>query len=102
VQAYRDRYAEIVGRNAQLVGISTDSVETQKRFKEQYELPFPLLSDAGGKVAKKYGGTIAVLGLASRATFVVGTDGRVQHIVEGSEAIDPSGTIQACSLPKKG
>ncbi len=102
MQAYRDRYAEIAGRRAQVVGISTDSVETQRRFKEKYRLPYPLLSDEGGTVARKYAGTIPVLGLSRRASFVVDRDGTVKQIIEGQAAIDPGGAIDACTLPREG
>ena len=50
-------------------------VETQKRFKAELKLPYPLLSDEGGKVAKQYAGTMAVVGVANRANFVIGQDG---------------------------
>ena len=82
-----------------MVGISTDDGATQKRFKVENQLPFPLLSDARGKVAKKYGGTF--LGFANRATFVVERDGKVKEIVKGNDAIDPRGAIAACGLPQK-
>jgi peroxiredoxin Q/BCP len=98
VKAYRDQYASVVGKGAQVVGISTDDVATQKRFKDEHQLPFPLLSDVGGKVAKKYGGTVPLIGFANRATFVVGQDGVVKEIVTGSAAIDPAGAILACEL----
>jgi peroxiredoxin Q/BCP len=99
VRAYRDQYAEIMKRGAQVVAISTDDAATQKRFREENQLPFPLLSDAGGKVAKQYGGTL--LGFANRATFVVERDGKVKEIVKGGDAIDPSGAIAACPLQGK-
>lgn len=80
------------------MGISVDDRETQRRFKEENHLPYPLLSDAGGKVARQYGGTMPVIGVANRATFVVGQDGTVQEIVTGSEAIDPAGAITSCPV----
>lgn len=89
-------------RGAQVVGISVDDVAKQKKFKDENQLPFPLLSDEGGKVAKKYGGTVPLLGFAHRATFVVERDGTVKEIVTGNDAIDPGGAINACSLPRKG
>jgi thioredoxin-dependent peroxiredoxin len=101
VRAYRDQYANVVGKGAQVVGISTDDVATQKRFKDENQLPFPLLSDAKGKVAKQYGGTVALIGLANRATFVVGQDGVVKEITTGGDAINPTGAIAACEMPKK-
>ena len=90
-----------MGKGAQVVGISTDSVDTQKRFKEENKLPYTLLSDEGGKIAKQYPGTIPVAGLANRATFVVDQDGKVQSIVEGKDAIDPQGAIQSCPIRRK-
>ena len=85
-----------------MVGISTDSVETQKKFKDEYKLPYVLLSDADGKVADQYSGRIPVVGLAYRATYVVGTDGLIKEIVTGGAAIDPNSAIAACPLHKKG
>jgi peroxiredoxin Q/BCP len=85
---------------ARIVGISTDSVETQRRFKEQYSLPYPLLSDGDGAVARVYGGVVPIVGVANRATFVVGKDGRIAEIVTGGDAIDPTRSIAAC--PSRG
>ena len=101
MRAYRDQYASVIGRGAQVVGISTDDVGTQRRFKDENQLPFPLLSDEGGKVARQYGGTVALFGNANRATFVVGQDGIVKEIVTGGDAIKPEGAIAACPLPRK-
>lgn len=89
-------------KGAQLVGISVDSVETQKKFKEQLKVPYPLLSDEGGKVAAQYGGKVPVLGLANRATYVIDQDGKVKDVVTGSDAINPGGAITACPLRRKG
>ena len=99
MRAYRDQYASVVGKGAQVVGISTDDVATQKKFKDENQLPFPLLSDSDGKVSKKYGGTIPLIGLAHRATFVLAQDGTVKEIVTGNDAINPAGSIAACPLP---
>jgi thioredoxin-dependent peroxiredoxin len=87
-------------KGAQVVGISTDDVETQRRFKAEHQLPFLLLSDEGGKVAAQYGGKIPAIGLAKRATFVIEQDGKVKEVVTGSEAIDPAGSIAACPVQK--
>ncbi len=83
------------------MGISTDSVETQRKFKETYKLPYPLLSDAHGEVAKRYGGTYPVVGLAHRATYVVAQDGTIKEVVTGDAAIDPAGAITSCPIHDK-
>ena len=95
MEAYRDRYARVTEKGAQVVAISTDDVETLKKFKESLSAPFPMLSDPGGKVAAQYGGVMAE-GYANRATFVVHQDGTIGHTAEGMASIIPDATIDAC------
>jgi peroxiredoxin Q/BCP len=83
-------------KGAQVVAISTDDVATLKRFKESTKAQYPVLSDAGGKVAEKYVGLLPAVKLAKRANFVVAQDGTVKEVVEGGDAIDPSSAVAAC------
>lgn len=83
-----------------MLAISTDDVETLRKFREDRKAAYPFLSDDGGKVARQYAGVVPVLGLASRANFVVGQDGKVVSIVTGGDAIDPAASVAAC--PSKG
>jgi peroxiredoxin Q/BCP len=80
------------------VAISTDDVATLRKFKAETKAPYPLLSDAGGKVAEKYVGLVPVVGLSKRGNFVIGKDRRVKEITEGQGAIDPSAAVSACSV----
>jgi peroxiredoxin len=96
---FRDQHAEFSGADAQVLGISMDDIETQTKFAESLKTPFPLLSDKDGAVAKAYG--VAKEGHAERVTFVIGKDGKVAEVVEGRDAIDPSGALQACRAPQK-
>jgi peroxiredoxin Q/BCP len=97
---FRDKYAEVEKKGALVFGVSTDSVATQKKFKAEYKLPYPLLSDADGKVSKAYVGTMPLLGVANRANIVIGQDGKVDAVVEGGDAVDPNGAIASCPLRK--
>jgi thioredoxin-dependent peroxiredoxin len=99
MQAYRDRYAKIQEEQSQVVGISTDDVETLKKFKESVGAPFPFLSDPGGKVASQYGGL--TMGYAKRVTYVIAQDGTIVHTESGSAAIVPDQAVDACSRGKK-
>jgi len=79
---FRDRRAEIAGLDAEIVGVSFDSAEKHGQFAEAYKLPYPLVSDADGKIASAYG--VSRFGgwlPAKRATFVIGKDGIVKHVV---------------------
>ena len=82
---------------AQVVAISADDVATLKRFKEERKAPFEFLSDAGKKVVPRWSGTMPVVGVANRANYVVGKDGRILSIVEGSAAVDPTAAVDACA-----
>jgi len=99
-QNFRDHFPEVAAKGAQVVGISVDDVATQRKFKAQYQLPFPLLSDEGGKVAEEYTGKIPVVGLAKRSNVVIGEDGKVVAIVEGGDAVDPTSAIASCPFHK--
>jgi peroxiredoxin Q/BCP len=87
-------------KGAEVVGVSTDSVEKLAKFKSEFNLPFVLLSDEKGTVADQYAGRIPVLGVANRATYVIGEDGVVSQIITGGDAIDPSTAVAACPLKK--
>lgn len=88
-------------KGAEVVGVSTDSVNTLAKFKAEFQLPFQLLSDEKGTVADQYGGRIPVLGVANRVTYVIGQDGLVKEIVTGGAAVDPSSAVAACPIGKK-
>jgi peroxiredoxin len=94
MEAYRDRYAKIQDKGAQIVAISTDDVATLKKFKESLGAPFTFLSDPDGKVADQYGGSQE--GHAKRATFVVAQDGTIGHTDSGMASIVPDPAIDAC------
>ena len=53
--AFRDRKQELVKLGAKVFGVSTDEVASHVKFRDKYELNFPLLSDADHKVAGEYG-----------------------------------------------
>lgn len=98
---FRDHFSEVTAKGAQVVGISVDGVDTQRRFKDQHALPFLLLSDQGGKVSELYSGKMPLVGLSKRANVVIGEDGLVKAVVEGGDAVDPTSAIASCPLRRK-
>jgi len=75
---FRDAYEDFTIADAEVVGISGDSIESHKRFIDQNLLPFTLLSDENGDVKKLYG----VVGhlFPGRVTFVIDKEGIVRHV----------------------
>jgi peroxiredoxin Q/BCP len=82
-----------------VLGISLDSQDRNRKFAEETGASFPLLSDTDKQVAKAYGVLSFTHLFANRVTFVIDRNGIIRHIDEGSDAIDPSGARQACTLP---
>jgi peroxiredoxin Q/BCP len=77
---FRDAYEDFVEAGAEVIGISSDSVEAHGKFAARHNLPMQLLSDKGGKVREQYG-VRATLGLiAGRETFIIDKAGVVRHV----------------------
>ena len=71
--------SQLLAKNATVLGISADSVDSHKRFVEKERLNFSLLADTDKKMIAAYG-VLAPNGFASRVTFVVGPDGTIREI----------------------
>jgi peroxiredoxin Q/BCP len=76
---FRDSHEVFTEAGAEVIGVSSDSVDRHAAFAGKHSLPFTLLSDQGGRVRKAYG-VPAVLGvLPGRVTYVIDRDGTVRH-----------------------
>jgi thioredoxin-dependent peroxiredoxin len=75
----RDRWDDYSATGAEVVGISTDSAESHKKFADHHELPLRLLSDTGGNVAKLYGAQSLIPGKVARSVFVIDSEGTIRH-----------------------
>src|SRR4026208_1755739 len=67
----RDRWEDYQATGAEVVGLSSDSVESHKKFSEHHDLPLRLLSDTDRSVAKLYGARSLVPGRVARSVFVI-------------------------------
>lgn len=76
--AFRDQYEDFVGAGAEVIGVSRDDAASHDRFKAHHRLPFTLLSDPGGQVARAWGAR-GKLGLPGRVTFVFDKQGVLRH-----------------------
>jgi len=75
----RDRWDDYSATGAEVVGISTDSVESHKQFAEHHDLPLRLLSDKGGDVARMYGAKSLIPGKVARSVFVIDANGVIRY-----------------------
>ncbi len=95
--AFRDAYSEFEGRDIVVLGVSTDDAKSHEKFATKFNLPFPLLVDADGKVAtayesygpKKFMGK-EYIGI-TRNTFVIDSEGKIEKIYK---KVKPEAHIQ--------
>jgi peroxiredoxin len=81
-----------------VIAISTDDVETSRRFKASLKAPYSFVADTNAQLTRAYDVKMFVLTISNRVTFVVGKGRVVLSKQEGSEAIDPSASVTSCSL----
>lgn len=83
--------------DSQVLAISTDFVATLSHWSKELNADFPMLSDHDRKVSELYGVLIPQAGIANRVTFVIDKDGKIAHIDENQDALDPTKAQTACS-----
>ncbi len=79
-RAFRDSYEQFTAKDAQVVGVSSDSVRSHRRFARRHNLPFLLRSDADGAVRRLYGVEKTLGLLPGRVTYVIDHTGTVRHV----------------------
>lgn len=86
--AFRDGYEEFGELDAEVIGISSDSVTSHERFAADHDLPFDLLSDEGGRVRALYGvpGTLGLF--PGRVTYVIDAEGIVRHVFSSQLGVE--------------
>ena len=84
--SFRDSLGNITDKDAVVFGVSNDSIESHKKFKQKYSLNFPLLSDSTKEVTKAYGVYkqknlygIKHWGI-ERSTFLIDEEGKIAKI----------------------
>ena len=84
----RDNYSALLKKGYSVIGVSTDSVKSHKKFEEKHKLPFPLVSDEDKKIVDKYNlwGEKKIMGHTymgtTRTTFLIDEIGKIVKIIE--------------------
>jgi thioredoxin-dependent peroxiredoxin len=82
VRHFRDNHARIRALGAELIGVSVDKFEVQCAFAKQEAVEFPLLGDADRRLSSLFGVLWPLVRVDRRVTFVIGQDGRVEHVIK--------------------
>jgi len=96
--SFRDQYEDFKDLGAEVIGVSSDSIESHQKFTQQYKLPFILLSDSDKKIRRLFGVPSGLFGiLPGRVTYVADKTGTIimvfdsmmakRHIPKALEAI---------------
>ena len=84
----RDNYNELIEKGFAVIGISTDSVKSHKKFEQKFDLPFPLVADEDKKIVELYGvyGEKTMMGNTymgtHRTTFLIDETGQIKKIIK--------------------
>jgi peroxiredoxin Q/BCP len=101
--AFRDSYEAFSEAGAEVIGVSSDSVDRHAGFAGKHNLPFTLLSDRGGQVRKTYGVPAALGFVPGRVTYVIDHAGTVRLVFNSltntgkhvADALETVRTLQA-------
>ena len=77
--SFRDAWKDLSATGVTLIGVSTDDAESHKKFAEHWKLPFLLVSDPDGAIAKSFGVPVSE-GYVARQTFVIDAAGNVKKV----------------------
>jgi thioredoxin-dependent peroxiredoxin len=78
--AFRDAFDKFKNANIKIFGVSHDSEASHQKFLKNHKLPFFLVADESGTIQDAYGVSNNMFGMASRVTFLIGPDGKVQFV----------------------
>jgi peroxiredoxin Q/BCP len=100
--SFRDNYEIFREHGAEVVGVSSDGESSHQDFREEHNLPFPLLTDSDSQAEEAFGVTKTLGLIPGRATFVIDRDGEIlksfqsqfqfqKHADEALDIIESSG-----------
>ncbi len=98
---FRDDYSAYVDSGVTILGVSPDSVASHVKFKNKYQLPFPLLADDQHKICDKYGvwGPKKMMGReydgVLRTTFLIDSNGKIARVFENVRPAEHSAEVLA-------
>lgn len=98
---FRDDYSAYVDSGVTILGVSPDSVSSHVKFKNKYQLPFPLLADDQHKICDKYGvwGPKKMMGReydgVLRTTFLIDSNGKIARVFENVRPAEHSAEVLA-------
>jgi peroxiredoxin (alkyl hydroperoxide reductase subunit C) len=100
MKAFQQNLAKLEAADTQVLGVSMDSTFANKAWADQIGVQFPLLSDRGGEISRRYGVFNPNNQASRRATFIISPQGKIENIQVDSAAVNVADTVDACTRKK--
>lgn len=100
MQAFQANLKKLEAADTQVLGISMDSPFSNAAWAEKINVTFPLLSDWGGDVTKKYGLYDEKNKIGRRVNFLIDKEGKIVEMQLDNDAIDPTHVVDTCERRK--
>ncbi len=100
MQAFQKNLEKLEAADTQVLGVSMDSPFSNAAWAEKIGVSFPLLSDWGGDITKKYGLYDEKRKIGRRVNFLIDKEGKIVEIQVDSDAVDPTQIVTSCERRK--
>jgi peroxiredoxin len=100
MQNFQANLQKLEAADTQVLGVSMDSPFSNAAWAEKINVNFPLLSDWGGDVTKKYGLYDEKNKIGRRVNFLIDKEGKIAEMQVDRDAVDPTKMVESCERRK--
>jgi peroxiredoxin len=100
MQNFQQNLEKLEAADTQVLGVSMDSPFSNAAWAEKINVTFPLLSDLGGEITRKYGLFDEKRKIGRRVNFLIDKDGKIIHMDIDSDAVDSTKLTTVCENRK--
>ncbi|HEY3770544.1 MAG TPA: redoxin domain-containing protein [Candidatus Angelobacter sp.] len=100
MQNFQENLKKLEAADTQVLGISMDSPFSNAAWAEKINVTFPLLSDWGGDITKKYGLYDEKRKIGRRVNFLIDKYGKIAELQLDNDAVDPAALVTSCERRK--
>jgi len=100
MQNFQANLQKLEAADTQVLGVSMDSPFSNAAWAKEINVTFPLLSDWGGDVTRKYGLYDEKHKIGRRVNFLIDKEGKIAEMQVDSDAVDPAAIVTSCERRK--
>jgi peroxiredoxin len=100
MQNFQKNLQKLEAADTQVLGVSMDSPFSNQAWAEKINVTFPLLSDWGGDITRKYGLYNDKRKIGRRVNFLIDKEGKIAEMQIDNDAVDPTKLVEVCERKK--